>query len=89
MDPARFQHLADRARRQSQLPEHVKRVSGRHHHESGKPEWRKSSHSASQGNCVETADNLPGVIAVRQQGSRRTATDLLPCRLGRVHYRRA
>jgi hypothetical protein len=28
-------------------------------------EWRKSSRSASSGNCVEVAANLPGVIAVR------------------------
>jgi hypothetical protein len=26
--------------------------------------WRKSSRSA-EGNCVEVADNLPGVVAVR------------------------
>lgn len=28
--------------------------------------WRKSSHSGSNGgDCVEIADNLPGVVAVR------------------------
>ena len=27
--------------------------------------WRKSSRSGSSGNCVEVADNLPGVVAVR------------------------
>jgi hypothetical protein len=28
--------------------------------------WRKSTHSgASGGNCVEVADNLPGVVGVR------------------------
>lgn len=27
--------------------------------------WRKSSRSGGQGNCVEVADNLPGVVAVR------------------------
>ncbi|MEV7008763.1 DUF397 domain-containing protein [Streptosporangium sp. NPDC051022] len=29
-------------------------------------EWRKSSHSGNGGaDCVEVADNLPGVVAVR------------------------
>ncbi len=28
-------------------------------------EWRKSSRSGSQANCVEVAANLPGEIAVR------------------------
>ncbi len=27
--------------------------------------WHKSTRSSSSGNCVEVADNLPGVIAVR------------------------
>ena len=27
--------------------------------------WRKSSRSGGQGQCVEVADNLPGVVAVR------------------------
>lgn len=28
-------------------------------------EWRKSSRSGAQGNCVEVAANLSGVVAVR------------------------
>lgn len=27
--------------------------------------WRKSTRSAAQGDCVEVADNLPSVVAVR------------------------
>ncbi|WFE42635.1 DUF397 domain-containing protein [Micromonospora sp. WMMD998] len=40
--------------------------------------WRKSARSGAQGNCVEVADNLPGVVAVRdskdQQGPALTFT---------------
>jgi hypothetical protein len=28
-------------------------------------EWYKSSHSSQDGNCVEVARNLPGLVAVR------------------------
>jgi len=28
-------------------------------------EWHKSSYSSQDGNCVEVASNLPGVVAVR------------------------
>jgi uncharacterized protein DUF397 len=27
--------------------------------------WRKSSYSGTQGNCVEVATNLPGIVAIR------------------------
>ncbi|WNM42039.1 DUF397 domain-containing protein [Micromonospora halotolerans] len=29
------------------------------------PHWRKSLRSANEGNCVEVAGNLPGVVLVR------------------------
>jgi hypothetical protein len=32
--------------------------------------WRKSTRSGSSGNCVEVADNLPGVVAVRDSKDR-------------------
>jgi hypothetical protein len=28
-------------------------------------EWRKSSYSSQDGNCVEVAGNLPGLVAIR------------------------
>jgi Domain of unknown function (DUF397) len=28
-------------------------------------DWRKSSYSSQDGNCVEVAMNLPGIVAVR------------------------
>jgi hypothetical protein len=33
-------------------------------------QWRKSTRSGSSGNCVEVADNLPGVVAVRDSKDR-------------------
>ena len=32
--------------------------------------WRKSTRSGTQGDCVEVADNLPGVVAVRDSKDR-------------------
>ncbi|NES16352.1 MULTISPECIES: DUF397 domain-containing protein [Micromonospora] len=34
------------------------------------PRWRKSIRSANEGNCVEVADNLPGVVLVRDSKDR-------------------
>jgi uncharacterized protein DUF397 len=33
-------------------------------------EWHKSSHSSQDGNCVEVASNLPGMVAVRDSKDR-------------------
>jgi hypothetical protein len=33
-------------------------------------EWRKSSYSGGNGNCVEVAGNLPGLVAVRDSKDR-------------------
>lgn len=32
-------------------------------------QWRKSTRSGSSGDCVEVADNLPGVVAVRDSSN--------------------
>ena len=37
---------------------------------SAAPRWRKSIRSANEGNCVEVADNLPGVVLVRDSKDR-------------------
>lgn len=34
-------------------------------HDLADARWRKSSRSGGGGNCVEVADNLPGIVAVR------------------------
>ncbi|MEU3073953.1 DUF397 domain-containing protein [Streptomyces laurentii] len=34
-------------------------------HESVAPVWRSSSYSSGNGQCVEVADHLPGVVPVR------------------------
>lgn len=33
-------------------------------------EWHKSSYSSQDGNCVEVATNLPGMVAVRDSKDR-------------------
>lgn len=34
------------------------------------PRWRKPTRSANEGNCVEVADNLAGVVLVRDSKDR-------------------
>lgn len=34
------------------------------------PAWRTSTYSGTNGSCVEVADNLPGVVAVRDSKDR-------------------
>jgi Domain of unknown function (DUF397) len=39
--------------------------------------WRKSSYSGTQGNCVEVATNLPGIVAVRDSKNPDRATVII------------
>ena len=41
-------------------------------------EWRKSSYSSQDGNCVEVARNLPGLVAVRDSKAPDTPNLTLP-----------
>lgn len=36
--------------------------------------WHKSTRSGANGNCVEVAQNLPGIVAVRDTKNRTTGT---------------
>ncbi len=35
------------------------------HHDLARAAWRKSTHSGQDGNCVEIATNLGGIVAIR------------------------
>ena len=51
-------------------------------------EWRKSSYSSQDGNCVEVASNLPGSRGrPRLQGPARPGADLHPRRVADVRRR--
>jgi Domain of unknown function (DUF397) len=39
--------------------------------DNSRPQWRKSSYSGNSGNCVEVANNLPGIVAVRDSKDRK------------------
>jgi Domain of unknown function (DUF397) len=41
-------------------------------------EWYKSSHSGQDGNCVEVARNLPGMVAVRDSKNPGEAALIVP-----------
>ncbi|MEV6981847.1 DUF397 domain-containing protein [Sphaerisporangium sp. NPDC051017] len=41
-------------------------------------QWRKSTYSTHNGNCVEVASNLPGLIAVRDSKTPTTPALFLP-----------
>ncbi len=50
--------------------------------------WRKSSYSGSNGGaCVEVADNLPGIVAVRDsKDPGGPSADVQPRRVAGVHH---
>ncbi len=50
--------------------------------------WYKSSHSGQDGNCVEVARNLPGLVAVRDSKNPETTT-LMVSREGWQEFVRA
>jgi hypothetical protein len=41
--------------------------------------WRKSTYSGANGDCVEVADNLPGVVAVRDSKNREGPALVFTC----------
>jgi hypothetical protein len=41
-------------------------------------EWRKSSYSSQDGNCVEVATNLPGAVAIRDSKDPGSPVLLIP-----------
>ncbi|SBT63614.1 protein of unknown function (DUF397) [Micromonospora sediminicola] len=56
------------------------------------PRWRKSTRSDNAGNCVEVADNVPGVVLVRDSKDRSGPTLTLTADTWRslvAHLRRA
>ena len=47
-------------------------------------EWRKSSYSSQDGNCVEVARNLPGLVAIRDSQAPDEAKLVVPQETWRV-----
>jgi hypothetical protein len=52
-------------------------------------EWRKSSYSSQDGNCVEVASHLPRLVAVRDSKEPDGAQLLVPVEAWQVFMRKA
>jgi hypothetical protein len=52
-------------------------------------EWRKSSYSSQDGNCIEVARKLPGLVAVRDSKEPDGVQLLVPIEAWQVFLRKA
>ena len=51
-------------------------------------EWHKSSYSSQDGNCVEVARNLPGIVAIRDSKNPDGAVLMVPGEAWRAFIQR-